>query len=54
MRRAICACDHRNLKFFLRNLEGYLFHVIAEAEGPEGYLATSWLHEDGIYKQNGI
>ena len=48
MRRAICAIEHRSLKFFLCHLGGHLFHVIAEAEGLGGYLVTSWLHEDGI------
>ena len=47
-RRALCVCNPNIVRFFLRDLGGYLFHVVAQLETVEAKLATSWLHEDGI------
>ena len=47
-RQALCACSPEQLRFFLCNIGAYVFHVVAQAEGTGAYLATSWLHEDGI------
>ena len=54
MRRVLCACEPRQLRFFICSLGGYIFHIVAQAEGPGGYLATSWLHEDGIQAERDL
>lgn len=54
MREALCACDPKQLRLFLCNLGGYLFHIVAEAEGASGHLVTSWLHEDGIQAERDL
>ena len=54
MRKALYTCDSRQLRLFLCNLGGYLFHVVAQAEGPGGHLVTSWLHEDGIQAERDL
>ncbi len=54
LRQALCYCQTKEIRIFIRYLEGYLFHIVAQAERIGGQMAVSWLHEDGIQAERDL
>ncbi len=48
LRRALSVCPCEQVRVFMKNLGGYLFHIVMQAEDLGGRVSASWLHEDGI------
>ena len=48
LRKAISVAEADDVRIYLRDLGGYLFHIVAELKIVSIFTATSWLHEDGI------
>lgn len=48
LRQAISTARAEDLCVYIRDMGGYLFHIVAELKVPGGEAATAWLHEDGI------
>ena len=51
MRRSVGICRSESLRVFALSLGGNVFYLVAEVMLRGGYLATSWIHEDGIYTE---
>ncbi len=51
MRRAIASADAEKVRIFLRHLGGFVYSIVAEVQSPGGFVATAWVHEDGIRQE---
>ena len=54
LRKALCYCQTKEIRIFIRHLEGYLFHIVAQAERIGGQMSVSWLHEDAIQEERDL
>lgn len=48
MRKAVAHAHPGEVRVFLKPLQGFLYHVVAEINHDTGSLSTGWHHEDGI------
>lgn len=47
MRKAVAVVNPKNLRVFISDLGGFVYHIVAVISGS-GFLSTGWIHEDGI------
>lgn len=50
-RVALAKCREENVRFFIRDLGGYVYSVIGHIESNGTVLSTGWVHEDGIRQE---
>ncbi len=48
LRKAISIARTEDVRIFIRDLGGYLYHIVSQLEIESGSMCTAWLHEDGI------
>lgn len=48
LRKAAGIADLDDVRFFARDLGGYVFYVVVELKTHSSFCVTSWIHEDGI------
>ncbi len=52
LRRAVSLASAGDVRILLKSLGGFVYLVVAEMRSSEGsFLATSWIHEDGIVEE---
>lgn len=50
-RVALAKVSEENVRFFIKDLGGFIYSVIGYIEGRSCTLATVWVHEDGIRQE---
>ncbi len=48
LRRSLSVAKTEDICIYLRDMGGYLFHIVAKLNTLGGEAVTAWLHEDGI------
>jgi len=51
MRRAIIAANPVDLRIFINPLSEWLYYIVVELKSQGHFLATAWMHEDGIFME---
>ncbi|MBE7436899.1 MAG: hypothetical protein HS115_00475 [Spirochaetales bacterium] len=51
MRRAIVAASTEDLRVFINPLSEWLYYIVVELKAQGHFLATAWMHEDGIFME---
>jgi len=51
MRRAIASAASEKVRYFLKDLGGFVYAIVAELQSSGGMTATAWIHEDGIRQE---
>ncbi len=48
MRKAVAQSSDEKARVFLKELGGFVYHVVVEVRSSGGLVSTGWIHEDGI------
>ena len=51
LRKAVSQAPQSEVRVFLRDLGGWVYHVVVEWRCPIVQMTTTWVHEDGIRRE---